>query len=606
MAAKTYGPDFLYQIIEVISSGPDLQTILHGFVPLVTAATDCHGCFVYFVEDGQLVLRAASAGYSRLEGRVMLSLDEGLAGWVARTRRSAFIKDRALEDPRAVFVRELDEEQYQSLVAVPILSRAGQAIGVINLHARAPHEFRKADLRFLENSASLIAGAIENARLYEEAIGRVELLTGLSRLAQDIASAATMPDLLRTLTAGCRKLLGASRCELYLAGSDERLELVAANPARESAPLLDVGHMWPQLLAAANQEGDATQALSDLLWGQLVTGTALFAALTAGDERVGLLGVNVPASTADRRSLLTSVASHTAVAVRRRQLIESLEQKTLLKDLFEGLASGNADPQWLRAQAAKVRCDIESEHMVLQATPWAASSPPKGKSKPERPRSPDWPEIATRLEARLKMELPRSLFDRRDGSLRAMLLTPQGGADVVIATVRHVYQSLGGGREGPMAVGLSNPCQGAGAIAKGFEEASSAAQVGAMLGGSAGVFAYEQLGAYRYAMTAEKSVRDRYQDRLQRLVAYEERRGTALLSTLETYVENLGSITRTARSMHTHPNTVRQRLSRIEHLTELDLAAEDWLSLGMAIKIVKLRMIRGSDPTTLPAEVRGS
>jgi DNA-binding PucR family transcriptional regulator len=202
------------------------------------------------------------------------------------------------------------------------------------------------------------------------------------------------------------------------------------------------------------------------------------------------------------------------------------------------------------------------------------------------------------------MELPRSLFDRRDGSVRALLPTPHGGADALIATVRHVYQALGGGRVGPMAIGLSNPCQGAAAIARGFEEASSAAQVGAMLRGGAGVFAYEQLGAYRYAMTAERSVRDHYQDRLQRLAVYEKRRGTALLSTLETYVENLGSITRTARSMHTHANTVRQRLSRIEHLTDLDLAAEDWLSLGMAIKIVKLRMIRGSDSITFPAEVQ--
>ncbi len=84
-----YGPEFLYQIVEVISSGPDLHTILHGFVPLVTAATDSHGCFVYFVEDGQLVMRAASAGYSQLEGKVRLSREEGLAGWVARTERSA-------------------------------------------------------------------------------------------------------------------------------------------------------------------------------------------------------------------------------------------------------------------------------------------------------------------------------------------------------------------------------------------------------------------------------------------------------------------------------------------------------------------------------------
>jgi DNA-binding PucR family transcriptional regulator len=114
------------------------------------------------------------------------------------------------------------------------------------------------------------------------------------------------------------------------------------------------------------------------------------------------------------------------------------------------------------------------------------------------------------------------------------------------------------------------------------------------------VFAYEELGAYRYVLTAEGSVRDRYQDRLIRLVEYEKRRGTELLGTLEAYLEHLGSISATARALHMHPNTLRQRLARIQHLTQLDLSREDWLSLGMAIKVVKLRAIRGPRPRPLP------
>ena len=46
---QPYGPEYLYQVIEVISSGPDLETILRGFVALVGEATECHGCFVYFL-----------------------------------------------------------------------------------------------------------------------------------------------------------------------------------------------------------------------------------------------------------------------------------------------------------------------------------------------------------------------------------------------------------------------------------------------------------------------------------------------------------------------------------------------------------------------------
>jgi GAF domain-containing protein len=598
-AGGPYGPDFLYQVIEVIGSGPDLGTIVHRFEPLVTAATECHGCFIYFVEDGTLVLRAASAGYSQMEGKVRLGFDEGLTGWVARNRRSAFIKDKALEDPRTVYIPELDEEQYQSLVSVPVLSRAGEVIGVITLHARAPHEFRTQDLAFLEHSASLIAGAIENARLYEEAVGRVEQLTQLSALAQQLASAGTTGELLASVTAGCRKLLGAARCDLYLVGPDEQLTLARANPLRAGAPALDSRQLWSQVMTAGST-ADGGRGLAELVWGKAVEGFPLFAPLTTGDERVGLLCVLVERAGRDHRSLLASVAAYTAVAIRRRQLIESLEEKNLVKDFFEALAAGRADAGWFRIQAAKLQCDIEAPHLVLQAAPWTPAPKPRSKQQPADDKTVDWTELASRLEVRLRLELPRSIFDTGENFLRALLRVPPAGPDVAVETVRRVYQSLTGGERGTLALGLSNPCQGPAAILRGFEEAGSAAQVGSLLRGGAGVFAYEELGAYRYVVSSEGAVRDRYQDRLQKLVDYQKRRGTDLLRTLEVFVESHGSIGQTSKALFLHPNTLRQRLARIEQLSGFELDREDWLSLGMAIKSLKLRSIRGAKTSPLP------
>ncbi len=594
-----YGPELLYQIIEVIGSGPDLGTILHRFVPLVTAATECHGCFIYFIEESTLVLRTASAGYSHLEGKVRLGLEEGLTGWVARTRRSAFIRDRALEDPRMVYVPELEEEQYQSLVSVPIVSRAGEAIGVITLHARAPHEFRPQDLAFLEHAASLIAGAIENAHLYEEAVGRVEQLTRLSVLAQQVAAAGSTEELLATVTQGCRELLGASHCNLYMVGADERLELAASNPPSSGVRALDARHLWSQV-TSPGATADVGHGLAELVWGKLTEGVPLFAALSTAGERVGLLCVVVERASRDRGSLLSSVAAYTAVAIRRRQLIESLEEKNLVKDFFEALAGGRADSESLHLQAAKLDCDLDAQHMVLQAVPWSPLQKPRVKPRTADPRAPDWLTLATRLEARLRLELPGSLFDERENLLRGLLQVPPAGADAALETVRRIYGSLGANERGSMAIGLSNPSMGAGATLRGFDEAASAAEVGSLLRGGAGVFAYEELGAYRYVVNAESSVRDRYQERLQRLVDYQKRRGTDLLRTLETYVESHGSIANTARALYMHPNTLRQRLSRIEQLTQFELEREDWLSLGMAIKVIKLRSVRGPKTAPLP------
>ncbi len=80
------------------------------------------------------------------------------------------------------FVPELEEEQFQSMVAVPILARDGNVIGVIVLHTVAPREFDDGVLNFLVHTASLVAGAIENAKLYEGTRRRVDALTTLTQL----------------------------------------------------------------------------------------------------------------------------------------------------------------------------------------------------------------------------------------------------------------------------------------------------------------------------------------------------------------------------------------------------------------------------------------
>ncbi len=67
------------------------------------------------------------------------------------------------------------------------------------------------------------------------------------------------------------------------------------------------------------------------------------------------------------------------------------------------------------------------------------------------------------------------------------------------------------------------------------------------------------------------------------------RRRSSLLATLEEYLGQGRSPVATARALFIHPNTLRQRLARIEELTELDLGREDLLSLELATKLARLR-----------------
>jgi GAF domain-containing protein len=177
--AVALGRDTLYEVIGVVARDPDPGRVLPAIVDLLADATACHACFIYLREDELLRMRAASPAYAHAVGRVALGLDEGLCGWVARHRTPAFIREGAQDDPRVKHVPELDEDRFQSMVAVPLLGRDGDAIGVVVLHTEAPREFGREVLDFLVHVAALVAGAIDNARLVEASRRQVATLSSL-------------------------------------------------------------------------------------------------------------------------------------------------------------------------------------------------------------------------------------------------------------------------------------------------------------------------------------------------------------------------------------------------------------------------------------------
>ena len=593
---------YLYEIIQTISAGPDLATVLHGIVRLVTEATKCHACLVYFVEGDRLTLRAASAMYAHLEGVISFSVDEGLTGWVVRTRRSAFIRDKALEDPRMLYVPEMEEERFQSMVSVPVLSRAGNVIGVINLHTEAPREFTGADLDFLEHTASLVAGAIENARLYENATKRVAMLTELSRLAQEIALAGSVSELLTTVTAGCQAAVGAEAVEVYLLDADNRLVLRAATPARVDAPVIEVkkARRNPLTVDSRSSPAEEVQSLATVIWGDDRAGAPLLVPLVVGEDRPGLLAALTAAVSPDTLNLLSAVASHTAVALKHHELVGKLREDNLLKDFFEALSRADGSTEELGKLAVRVGVDLQSPQIVLHAVRWAGPPPVSRRGRKTRSavasRSLGWTEIATALESSLSLVLAGTVFDSRSTSCRAILAVPSGGERELHDVVRRVYNRVSADG-GLFTIGLSNVCRDATSYPRAFGEAASAADVGTLIKGAPGVYTYEDLGPYRYVLGAEDAIRDRHQEQLERLVEYDARRGSELLHTLDVFLEGRGNIVGTARILHTHPNTLRQRLGRIEQLCGFDLEHEDWLSLSIAIKIVKLRLARSSART---------
>jgi GAF domain-containing protein len=548
--------DVLYEVISTVASSLELDQVLRAIVRLLSDASAVHACFVYLVDDAgdRLVLAAASEPYGPLVGRIALARGEGLAWWAAERREPAFIPDNLLADPRVKYVPELEEERFQSLLCVPILARDGGVIGVISVHTEAPREFTQAEVDFLVSSASLVAGAVENARLYEEARTRVSELEQLTELAETIARAETLGELLPTVAGRARRLLRARACHLYLLepGSEE-LELRASAPERAaSRERIGLAELGPELA-----RGGRAARLS--------------VPLVAADELVGLL-VGEGSAEVD---LARAVASQTAVGIKKIDLIERLTERNLIKDFFEELAGARTLGN-LEGRAVRLGCDLDRPHLVLAAEP-----------------------VDDGLERTLGALLPHSLFDRREHSLRGLLRVPAGGPERVVEAVRKAHEQL----PGPVSIGISSVCAGAASFAAGFEEAQQALLGTALLKRDRAVTTFEELGAYKYLLriALEGGVRDATVEAVAKLAAYDGQRGASLLATLEEFLRRRGNISATSEALYVHPNTLRQRLRRIGELSGLDLRRDDWLMVEIAVKMVRLQTALGTATPDTPS-----
>jgi len=543
-SAQPMRAETLYAVIGAIAHGPDLDGVLRAIVDLLVDATACHACFVYLREGDLLRVRAASPVFEHVVGKITVGMDEGLTGWVARNRAPAFIREAALDDPRMKYVPELDEEHFQSMVAVPLVDRRGDVIGVVVLHTEAPREFGQDILDLLVHVASLVVGAIDNARLYEETQRQVAALSALSDLSQKLASLTSREDLYPAGCEGIGRLLGADRCRLELLDAHGAAVEVATFPA-----------------ADGEDDGALVHAPA---------GGRLTAQLLKGEQAFGL--VRVARETMfdpDDAQLLETVTNQLALALRTAELIEHLAAENLVRQVFDALERDSPNAAATRARAAGWNPHRAHVAVVATAPPGHAAT---------------WQEdLGPEVERRLKLVSAAALTDVSADRLRSLV--------PLVGSLEQLHDRLAAlGEEVGVAFGISRTHSTLGEDHAILVEASDAACAAAALDRRGGARRYDDLGAYRFLVRLIGSTPPDpgYARALQALVEYDDRRRSALFATLEAYLEARGAVRATAEALVIHPNTLRQRLDRIRELTGLELEQEDLLSLELSVKLHRL------------------
>jgi two-component sensor histidine kinase/putative methionine-R-sulfoxide reductase with GAF domain len=208
----------LTETIEAVNSTLDLEEVLSLVASKVAAALDADACFVYLYDEraGELVLRATHG--TRVEEMTRtprMRPGEGITGCAAAAREPIMIAQSAHLDARFKAFPNLPEDEYESILAVPILAREKLA-GALNVRTRAAREFTAAEIDLLLAIAAQVAQTIEHAKLYADAQRRVGELEALARISEAVSESLYLEESLEAIVKTTMDAVGATGAALVL------------------------------------------------------------------------------------------------------------------------------------------------------------------------------------------------------------------------------------------------------------------------------------------------------------------------------------------------------------------------------------------------------
>lgn len=209
----------LTETIEAVNSTLDLEEVLSQVASKVANALHADACFVYLYDDraNELVLRAThGTSVDEMSHRPRMRPGEGITGSAAAQRGPVMISAQAHLDPRFKNFPNLPEDEYESILAVPILARGERLEGALNVRTKTPYAFTDDEIELLLAIAAQVAQSIEHAKLYAEAQRRVQELEALARISEAVSESLYLEESLEAVVKTTMDALSATGAALVL------------------------------------------------------------------------------------------------------------------------------------------------------------------------------------------------------------------------------------------------------------------------------------------------------------------------------------------------------------------------------------------------------
>jgi two-component sensor histidine kinase/putative methionine-R-sulfoxide reductase with GAF domain len=208
----------LTETIAAVNSTLDLEEVLALVASKVANALGTEACFVYLYDEriDELVLRATyGTSVEEMTKRPRLRPGEGITGTAAADRAPVMIPSQAHLDPRFKQFANLREDDYESILAVPILARDRLA-GALNVRTLEPRVFTQDEIELLVAIADQVAQTIEHAQLYAQAQRRVAELEALAKISEAVSESLYLEESLEAIVKTTMEAVGATGAALVL------------------------------------------------------------------------------------------------------------------------------------------------------------------------------------------------------------------------------------------------------------------------------------------------------------------------------------------------------------------------------------------------------
>ena len=503
-------------------------------------------------DSGESYVRVTDGATTALFRNIRMPLGEGVLGAVATGEAPAQSADYLADETKSHLESSdtaVAAEGVRAIMGVP-LRAAGKVIGALLVADRHAHQFSSDDVALMESIGTHAAVALENARYISEmasALSRLdqaqqqnlahvraleELSTLDRRLMETLASTNSLPHLLNLLT----EYLGTPVFLVSPMG-----EPLAGLPSEERFGSLPA-------LSAAEESAARKAAVQFQVKDQKYT----VMSAVAGDQHLASLIVAEQLSAA-RLAVLERSALVLSASLLLERTFQDAQYRLQLELIDDLLSPRAANAAALTRRAGQFGL---ANHLPLVVRVVGVSDDQRQRALSVlRRQSEGAPGIIALHESHLCVIEPVERQDSNPSEASAA----RTGRPIIDALKRHRITA---------SVGTSEPVTGFARLSAAHTEAHAVLRALQALSRDGEAADRAALGTAGMLLGAMDSpfAGQLLTAQLGPLLSYDERRGTQLVHTAWTFHENGGALQESADSLHIHPNTLRQRLDRIDAL----------------------------------------